>query len=44
MHFMGMTHNGWDDVSSIAARDFDEIPILEWRDTPKGRYVTGPPE
>jgi N-acetylmuramoyl-L-alanine amidase len=43
MAFSGMTINGWDDVSSIAAKDFDEIPILEWTQTPNGRYVSGPP-
>lgn len=44
MAFMGMTYNGWDNVTVLAARDFDEIPILEWRDFPKGRYICGPPE
>ncbi len=44
MAFMGMTSNGWDDVAELAPRDFDEIPILEWRDFPGGRYVCGPPE
>jgi hypothetical protein len=44
MQFSSMTHNGWDNVSSISARDFDEIPVLEWRDFPKGRYICGPPE
>jgi hypothetical protein len=44
MAFSGMTSNGWDSVSSLSAKDFDEIPILEWTQTPKGRYITGPPE
>lgn len=44
MAFQRMTSNGWDSVASLSAHDFDEIPILEWRDVPAGRYVSGPPE
>jgi hypothetical protein len=43
MAFSGMTSNGWDNVSSLSGKDFDEIPILEWQDGPRGRYVQGPP-